>query len=44
MVEEDKVDDLRAAGANDFLQKPFDVEQLLERICRLLDIETIAAR
>jgi len=44
MVEEDKVDELKAAGANDFLQKPFDVEALLERICRLLDIETIAAR
>jgi len=44
MVEDDKVDELKAAGANDFLQKPFDVEQLLERICRLLDIETIAAR
>jgi excisionase family DNA binding protein len=44
MVEEDKVDELKAAGANDFLQKPFDVETLLERICRLLDIETIAAK
>jgi excisionase family DNA binding protein len=44
MVEEDKVDELRAAGANDFLQKPFDVEVLLERICRLLDIEVIAAK
>ncbi len=44
MVEEDKVDELKAAGANDFLQKPFDVEALLERICRLLDIEVIAAK
>ncbi len=44
MVEEDKVDELKAAGANDFLQKPFDVETLLERICRLLDVEVIAAK
>jgi DNA-binding response OmpR family regulator len=44
MVEDDKVDELKAAGANDFLQKPFDVETLLERICRLLDIEVIAAK
>jgi excisionase family DNA binding protein len=44
MVEDDKVDELKAAGANDFLQKPFDVETLLERVCRLLDIEVIAAK
>jgi excisionase family DNA binding protein len=44
MVEDDKVDELKAAGANDFLQKPFDVETLLDRVCRLLDIETIAAK
>jgi DNA-binding response OmpR family regulator len=42
MVEEDKVDDLRAAGANDFLQKPFEVEKLIERMCHHLDIEVIA--
>jgi excisionase family DNA binding protein len=44
MVEEDKIDDLRAAGADDFLQKPFDVQILLEHVCRLLDIETMAVR
>ncbi|RMF87991.1 MAG: response regulator [Planctomycetota bacterium] len=40
MVEEDKIAELRAAGADDFLHKPFEVETLVERICRLLDIET----
>ena len=42
MVEQDKVADLRAAGANDFLQKPFTVDQLLDRSCDLLDIERTA--
>ncbi|MCA9185857.1 MAG: response regulator [Pirellulaceae bacterium] len=41
MVESDKINDLLLAGANDFMQKPFSVEKLLERVCQLLDIETI---
>ena len=40
MVEEDKISELKAAGANDFLQKPFDTERLIERLCALLDIES----
>jgi excisionase family DNA binding protein len=44
MVEEDKIADLKTAGANDFLHKPFEVDQLIERMCRLLDIETGATR
>ncbi len=40
MVEEDKISELKAAGANDFLQKPFDTERLIERLCGLLDIES----
>jgi len=39
MVEEDKVGELRAAGANDFMHKPFEVEELVERMCHHLDIE-----
>ena len=39
MVEADKVADLRAAGADDFMQKPFQVEKLLERGCELLEME-----
>jgi excisionase family DNA binding protein len=39
MVEEDKVAELKEAGANDFLHKPFEVERLVERMCQHLDIE-----
>ena len=44
MVEQDKVADLKAAGANDFMQKPFEVDKLLERVCELLELETAPAR
>ncbi len=43
MVEQDKIADLKAAGCNDFMQKPFDVEILMERMCKQLDIEPIPA-
>ena len=43
MVEEDKVAELRAAGADDFLHKPFEVDKLIERMCHLLEIEGLAA-
>ena len=43
MIEVDKVADLRAAGANDFMQKPFAVDKLLERACDLLTLETATA-
>jgi DNA-binding response OmpR family regulator len=42
MVESDRVDDLKAAGANEFLQKPFEVDTLLNRICGLLEMESAA--
>ena len=42
MVEQDKIAELRVAGANDFLNKPFPIEKLLERSCDLLDIERTA--
>jgi excisionase family DNA binding protein len=41
MVEADKVADLKAAGANGFMQKPFAVEKLMESVCELLEIETV---
>ena len=40
MVEEEKIDDLKAAGADDFMHKPLDIDELIRRTCRLLDIET----
>jgi excisionase family DNA binding protein len=40
MVEDDKIDELKQAGADDFLHKPFEVEQLINRMCAQLDIET----
>ena len=43
MVEQDKIGELRDAGANDFLQKPFEIETLVERMCQLLDVEPARA-
>ncbi|MBX3416316.1 MAG: response regulator [Pirellulaceae bacterium] len=43
MVEQDKIQELLAAGANDFMNKPFAVEKLLERACMMLEMETAAA-
>jgi excisionase family DNA binding protein len=40
MVEEDRIADLKKSGADDFLHKPLDIDELLRRICRLLDIES----
>jgi excisionase family DNA binding protein len=44
MVEEDKIADLKAAGANEFIHKPFEVDVLIERMCRMLDMETATSR
>jgi excisionase family DNA binding protein len=44
MVEADKVADLKLAGANEFMQKPFAVEKLIERACELLDLQLVSAR
>ena len=43
MVEQDKIADLRAVGADDFMHKPFTVDKLLERACDLLQIERVTA-
>ncbi len=43
MVEQDKIADLLAAGADDFKQKPFEIEDFIERVCQLLDMESATA-
>ncbi|MFP6753040.1 MAG: response regulator [Pirellulaceae bacterium] len=41
MVEQDKISELTDAGADDFMNKPFTVDSLLERACELLEIEMV---
>jgi len=43
MVEADRIGELKESGANDFVQKPFEVEHLIDSICKLLDMESAAA-
>jgi excisionase family DNA binding protein len=43
MVEQGKIQELRDAGANDFMKKPFDVDDLINRVCQLLDVEITSA-
>ena len=39
MVEDDKIQELRLAGMDHFLHKPFDVEVMIDRMCELLEME-----
>ena len=41
MIEEDKIAELKLSGADDFLHKPFDIEELIDRMCGQLEIETM---
>jgi DNA-binding response OmpR family regulator len=41
MIEDDKIAELYAAGANDFLHKPFETDALIQRICAQLDLELV---
>jgi len=43
MVEQDKIQQLRDAGANDFMKKPFDIDALSARVCQLLEMESAPA-
>jgi len=43
MVERNKIKELKEAGADFFLQKPFETDELLAHMCQLLSVEAIAA-
>ena len=43
MIEDDKIQDLRLAGADDFMHKPFDAEMLIDRMCKMLEMEQVEA-
>ncbi|MFL5329590.1 MAG: response regulator [Gemmataceae bacterium] len=43
MIEEDKIAELKLAGADDFLHKPFDLEELIDRMCSQLEMEPASA-
>ncbi len=43
MIEDDKIADLKLAGADDFLHKPFDLEELIDRMCAQLEMEPATA-
>ncbi len=38
VVDKDEIDELMAAGADDFLQKPFQIDELLARMVRLINV------
>jgi two-component system response regulator RpaA len=42
MVEEEKIDELKEAGADDFMHKPLDIDELVRRVCKHLDMEAPA--
>jgi len=39
MIEDEKIQELKLAGADHFIPKPFDVDALIEQMCAQLDIE-----
>jgi excisionase family DNA binding protein len=42
MIESNKIAELKKAGADDFMGKPFVVEKLVDRVCEMLDMGRVA--
>lgn len=42
MIEEDRIQELKLSGADDFLHKPFEIEDLIDHMCALLEIEAVS--
>jgi excisionase family DNA binding protein len=42
MIEDDKIQELKLSGADHFLHKPFDIEELIDQMCSLLEIESVS--
>ena len=38
VVDREEIDDLLAAGADDFIKKPFNIDKLIQRITELLEV------
>ena len=43
MIEEDKIQELRLSGADDFMNKPFEIDDLIDRMCSLMELEPVTA-
>jgi excisionase family DNA binding protein len=43
LIEDDKIQELRLSGADDFMHKPFEADKLIDRMCALLEMETAVA-
>lgn len=42
MIEDDKIQELKLSGADHFMHKPFDIEELIDQMCSLLEIESVS--
>jgi excisionase family DNA binding protein len=42
VIKQDEIDQLLKSGAQDFIKKPFDITDLIKRICTTLDLSAIA--